>query len=87
MTTSKSIIIDAKRQFLVDVIIVKCPRPSKGGTEIGVEIVSTPESSFATLQVNVIDNTIHVNSRLAMNSQCEHQMSGSPKQTPAVVES
>lgn len=79
-------VIHTKRHLLINILIMKCPRPSKSGAEISIQVIGAPECSLAALQVDVIRMTAGVNAGLPVNPQGENQMSGGPKETPAVVE-
>lgn len=55
MALDKSKVVHAKWQLLIDVFVMKGTRSSQSSAQVCVEIVSTPESSLATFEVNVVD--------------------------------
>ena len=79
-------VIHTARHLLVNILVVECPRAPKSGAEVSVQVICAPECALAALQVDVIQMAAGVDAGLSVNPQGEHQMSGRPEETPAVVD-
>ena len=80
------VIIDAQRELLVDVIVVKGLGTTEGGAQVRVHVVSTPKGALPALDVDGVGVAHGVDAGAAVDAECEHEVGGGAEEAPAVVD-
>jgi hypothetical protein len=74
-TVAQSAIVDAQGHFLVNISLAEGPWATQGGAQICIQVIRTPESSLATLHLDMVQ----IPMRFAMDTQGEHEVSSGAK--------
>ncbi|CAF3503805.1 unnamed protein product [Fusarium graminearum] len=80
-------VVHASRKLSIDIVIMKVPGPSKRHTEIGIQRVSTPESSSTTFDFNMIQPTNNTRSFVSVEANSKREVCDNAELTPAVIDS
>lgn len=80
-------IVHTSRKLSIDIIVMKVPRSSKRHTEIGIQRVSTPESSTTTFNFNMIQPTNNTRSFVSVETNSKREVGDNAELTPAVIDS
>lgn len=71
---------------LINIIVMKCSRPSEGSAQIYIEVIQAPKSSLTALLINIVNRVARPIGPLSVHPKSQGQMRNGAEQGPAMIE-